>query len=109
MPSLPKMVPHTAAKHLLLKRYLDRWFPILGKYNQRINYIDGFAGPGEYEDGESGSPLLAIEAAKYHVEHGTLAPNVEINFMFVEARPDYAQHLQTKLNSLTCRRSSRSA
>jgi three-Cys-motif partner protein len=102
MPSLPKMVPHTAAKHLLLKRYLDRWFPILGKYNQRINYIDGFAGPGEYEDGESGSPLLAIEAAKYHVEHGTLAPNVEINFMFVEARPDYAQHLQTKLNSLTC-------
>ncbi len=39
MTALPKMVPHTAAKHLLLKRYLDRWFPILGKYNQRINYI----------------------------------------------------------------------
>jgi len=48
--ALPKMVPHTAAKHLLLKRYLDRWFPILGKYHQRINYFDGFAGPGEYED-----------------------------------------------------------
>ena len=72
MTTLPKMVPHTAAKHLLLKRYLDRWFPILGKYNQRINYIDGFAGPGEYEGGEPGSPLLAIEAAKYHVERGTL-------------------------------------
>ena len=101
MTPLPKMVPHTAAKHLLLKRYLDRWFPILGKYNQRINYIDGFAGPGEYEGGEPGSPLLAIEAAKYHVEHGTLAPNVEINFGFVEANSDYARHLQGKLDALT--------
>jgi three-Cys-motif partner protein len=100
MTPLPKMVPHTAAKHLLLKRYLDRWFPILGKYNQRINYIDGFAGPGEYEGGETGSPLLAIEAAKYHVEHGTLAPNVTINFIFVEANPDYARHLQGKLDAL---------
>jgi three-Cys-motif partner protein len=97
---LPKMVPHTTAKHLLLKRYLDRWFPILGKYNRRINYIDGFAGPGEYEGGEPGSPLLAIEAAKYHVEHGTLAPNVIINFIFVEAKPDYARHLQIKLDAL---------
>jgi three-Cys-motif partner protein len=101
MPPLPKMVPHTAAKHLLLKRYLDRWFPILGKYNQRINYIDGFAGPGEYEGGEPGSPLLAIKAAKYHVEHGTLAPNVTINFIFVEANADYARHLQGKLDGLS--------
>ena len=53
-----------------------------------MNTIDGFAGPGEYEDGEPGSPLLAIEAAKVHVEHGTLAPTVEINFGFVEANPD---------------------
>jgi three-Cys-motif partner protein len=101
MTPLPKMVPHTAAKHLLLKRYLDGWFPILGKYNQRINYIDGFAGPSEYEGGEPGSPLLAIEAAKYHVENGTLAPNVTINFIFVEANPDYARHLQGKLDALS--------
>src|SRR4051794_17699157 len=85
MPRLPKMVPHTAAKHLLLRRYLDRWFPILGKYHTRINYIDGFAGPGEYEGGEPGSPILALESARHHVENGTLAPNVEINFVFVEA------------------------
>lgn len=99
---LPKMVPHTAAKHLLLKRYLDAWFPILGKYHNRINYIDGFAGPGEYEDGEDGSPILAIEAAKNHVERGTLASNVNINFIFVEAEPDYATHLQQRLTRLSC-------
>ena len=103
MAPLPKMAPHTAAKHLLLKRYLDRWFPILGKYNRIINYIDGFAGPGEYEGGETGSPLLAIEAAKYHVDHGTLPDNVTINFIFVEAKPDYADHLVGKLNGLTNR------
>jgi hypothetical protein len=28
MQSPLKMVPHTAAKHLLLKKYLDRWFPL---------------------------------------------------------------------------------
>jgi three-Cys-motif partner protein len=96
------MVPHTAAKHLLLKRYLERWFPILGRYNQRINYIDGFAGPGEYLGGEHGSPLLAIEAARHHVERGTLAPNVQINFIFVEANLDYARHLQASLGRIPC-------
>jgi three-Cys-motif partner protein len=96
------MVPHTAAKHLLLKRYLDAWFPILGTFHTRINYIDGFAGPGEYEGGEDGSPILAIEAAKSHVERGSLAPNVTINFTFVEAVPGYATHLQQRLSRLSC-------
>jgi hypothetical protein len=31
--------PHTAAKHAILRLYLDRWFPILGNYHARINYI----------------------------------------------------------------------
>ena len=101
MTTLPKMARHTEAKHLLLKRYLDAWFPILGKHHRRINYIDGFAGPGEYEGGEKGSPFLAIEAAKGHVERGTLAPNVNINFAFVEANPEFAEHLKGRLGSLS--------
>lgn len=101
MAKLPKMVPHTAAKHLLLKKYLNAWFPILGKHHGRINYIDGFAGPGEYEDGEAGSPILAIEAAKAHVAKGTLQSNVNINFIFVEADSEYANHLRSRLKTLT--------
>src|SRR5689334_15283365 len=100
MAELPTMAPHTAVKHLLLKRYLDCWFPILGKFNSRINYIDGFAGPGEYGGGELGSPILAIEAARYHVDRGTLSPNVNINFIFVEINPEYASHLRSKLRLL---------
>jgi three-Cys-motif partner protein len=101
MAKLPKMVPHTTAKHLLLKKYLDAWFPILGKLHGRINYIDGFAGPGEYEDGEDGSPIIAIEAAKAHVVKGTLPAKVNINFVFVEAAREYADHLRARLNALT--------
>ncbi len=100
MLKLPKMTPHTAAKHLLLKRYLDRWFPILGRYHNLITYIDGFAGPGEYQGGEAGSPQLAIEAAKAHVEKGTLDPDVQIHFSFVEADPESAENLKARLSAL---------
>lgn len=100
MLKLPVMTPHTAAKHLLLKRYLDRWFPILGRYHRSINYIDGFAGPGQYQGGEPGSPQMAIEAAKAHVEKGTLDPDVQIHFSFVEADPESAENLKAKLSAL---------
>jgi len=95
-----QMVPHTAAKHLLLKLYLDRWFPILGMHNQRMNYIDGFAGPGEYQSGEAGSPIIAIESAMAHVAKGTLGPDVAINFIFIESKPEHADHLRSRLSNL---------
>jgi three-Cys-motif partner protein len=100
MPKLPVMTPHTAAKHLLLRRYLDRWFPILGKADRSINYIDSFAGPGEYQTGEVGSPQVAIEAAKAHVERGTLSPNVQIDFTFVEADPASTGKFREKPSAL---------
>jgi hypothetical protein len=31
---------HTAAKHEILRRYLEAWFPILSSYRQQIVYID---------------------------------------------------------------------
>jgi three-Cys-motif partner protein len=41
--------PHTQAKHEILSRYLDAWFPILASWNTKVLYIDGFAGPGTYK------------------------------------------------------------
>lgn len=52
--------PHTAAKHEILRRYLNAWFPILGTYNGRVVFLDGFAGPGIYSQGEPGSPIVAL-------------------------------------------------
>ena len=55
---------HTRVKHILLEKYLTAWIPILGKYNSRICYFDGFAGRGEYTtDGTLGSPLIALKVA----------------------------------------------
>ena len=73
---------HTKAKHEILRRYLQAWFPIMGRWNGRILYIDGFAGPGEYLEGEPGSPVIAINTA---IEHG-LKLNTELVFRFIEAR-----------------------
>ena len=76
--------PHTSAKHQILRKYLDAWLPILGTYNKRIVYIDGFSGPGQYAGGEPGSPIIALEAARTH--RANLAG--ELMFLFVEERND---------------------
>lgn len=88
--------PHTQAKHEILKRYLQAWLPIMSKYNGRILYIDGFAGPGEYSKGEPGSPVIAINAAKEH----KLKLNAEILFWFIEAREDRYNHLKSILRDI---------
>lgn len=89
--------PHTIAKHQILRKYLDAWLPILAAYNDRVLYLDGFAGPGEYEGGEQGSPMIALDAALSH--QARLARNLV--FEFVEERADRAEHLQSCINKLT--------
>jgi spore photoproduct lyase len=66
---------HTRVKHILLEKYLAAWIPILGKYNARVCYFDGFAGRGEYIDDKThnviqiGSPLIALRVADRLSEH----------------------------------------
>ena len=88
--------PHTAAKHKILRGYLDAWFPILNTYNRRIVYVDGFSGPGRYLGGEPGSPVIAAEAALTH--RANLAG--ELVFLFIEERTDRADHLMTEIAKL---------
>ena len=54
---------HTRVKHILLEKYLSAWIPILGRWNPKICYFDGFAGRGEYTDGTLGSPIIALQVA----------------------------------------------
>jgi three-Cys-motif partner protein len=97
MPVTWTLEPHTAAKHQLLRRYLQAWFPILGKRNRRLIYIDGFAGPGEYAGGEEGSPLLALNTAHQHVISKTLSPDTEVIFLFVESNHARCENLRQKV------------
>lgn len=88
--------PHTGAKHDILRRYLDAWFPILASWNERVGFIDGFAGPGEYVGGEPGSPAIALEAA---ISHASDMSHAKLVFGFVESeRPRY-EHLTGLLGS----------
>lgn len=88
--------PHTIAKHKILENYLKAWFPILCSRNPRVNYIDGFAGPGKYSKDELGSPIIALEVAKNH----TAKLASEINFIFIEQDKKRAEHLESEIKVL---------
>jgi three-Cys-motif partner protein len=90
--------PHTEAKHKILRKYLEAWFPIMTSSNPRIVYLDGFSGPGRYTGGQPGSPILALECAKNH----RAALKGELVFLFIEVRKDRADHLSTQIEQLHC-------
>jgi three-Cys-motif partner protein len=85
--------PHTAAKHALLKHYLGAWFPILARFNKRIVYYDAFAGPGEYQGGEEGSPIIAMRALLDH-DHFDSMSNTEFLLLFNEQDPCCVSNLE---------------
>ena len=79
--------PHTRAKHEILRRYLQAWTPILTQGGfPEILYVDGFAGPGRYSQGEEGSPVIALRAALQH--RSRIAATV--HFLFIERDGDRA-------------------
>ena len=98
MPSdtLWQLETQTEGKHLVLKYYLDGWLPILGRWNRRLLYIDGFAGPGEHAGGEPGSPIIALDCIKRQRDAGQLI-NVDVMCVFVESKPQAIGHLKSVL------------
>lgn len=91
MPTVWQRAPHTRAKHDILKRYLGAWFGIFGlsPRHRRVNVIDGFAGPGRYQDGEPGSPILALTTL---LDHQLFARFSDTTFNFVFNELDAARH-----------------
>lgn len=90
--------PHTEGKHLVLRNYLNGWLPILGSWNGRILFVDGFAGPGEYEDGEDGSPIIALRAFAEHAHRRVIRG--EVIFLFIEQDEARADHLRRKVEAM---------
>lgn len=104
-PTVWPMTDHTRAKHAILQGYLQAWLWILTRQaaklagrsgraaNRRVLFIDGFAGPGVYEGGEPGSPVIAIRTA---VAHPDKFPAL-VEMQFVEARKDRLDRLREVL------------
>jgi three-Cys-motif partner protein len=53
-------------KHGILSRYLHVYATKTGTHSpgKTVVYFDGYAGPGRYEDGRAGSPLIAARVAR---------------------------------------------
>lgn len=86
----------TESKHLVLRKYLDGWFPILGSFSGKLLFVDAFAGPGEYAGGEEGSPIIALDCVRNHRQQGRLQ-KVEVFCLFIEKDGVRANHLQNLL------------
>jgi three-Cys-motif partner protein len=91
-----KLDPHTAAKHEILRRYLEAWTAILGSGFPQVVYVDGFAGPGRYDGGEDGSPIIALKAAL--AQSSRIAG--QVLFLFVEEKLDRAEFLKSLIAEL---------
>jgi three-Cys-motif partner protein len=93
------LAAHTAAKLKILSAYLQAWFPIVGRSPSfdRVIYIDGFAGPGRYKQGEDGSPIIALKAAIGAINDQIRKP---FEFHFVERRHRVAAALKDNIKDL---------
>jgi|SRR5579871_1181084 len=102
LPTIWPADPHTLAKHRILDGYLKAWLPILSRLGKQLRvseilYVDAFAGPGRYQGGDDGSPIIALNAALHH----TLPFPVPVRLLFIEADVDRCAHLRSILDGRT--------
>lgn len=91
---------HTEAKHRVLTDYLDAWIPILAHNGATdLILIDAFAGPGTYEGGEKGSPLLMLDAFLRREDRSRLG--VTAHYFFIEGDKRRAEALRGELDKRT--------
>lgn len=87
---------HTEAKHRVLRGYLDAWWPILLSRNSRVTYAEGYAGPGEYQEGEDGSPVVALNSLLQRDKPVDLRGR-QANVVLVEEDPARLDHCVARL------------
>lgn len=88
---------HTAAKHQLLRRYLNALLPIQLTHKPRITYAEGFSGPGVYSGGEPGSPIVALECFAAHAQIFEPSRLKAADVILIEENPRRAQRLTEEL------------
>lgn len=108
-PILWDLDAHTAAKHRVLRSYLDGWIPVMAQQTlnirgltrgpPRLLLVDGFAGPGRYATGEPGSPLIMLDALLSHAALARLS-GVRFIYLFIEHDERRVDHLRDELAAL---------
>jgi len=72
------------AKHIILRKYLGAWFPILASWNGKVLYIDCHAGRGRHKTRHPGSPLIALQLLLRHRAKDAILKGCEVFFVFFE-------------------------
>ena len=82
-------------KDNILGWYLKPYFTKLLRWGREIVYVDGFSGPGTFEDGNKGSPLIVLDLIE------TIAITQKcvssLNMFFIDGC--YAEELKNRISS----------
>jgi three-Cys-motif partner protein len=79
-------------KHKVLRDYVPVYARKTGSKTSVV-LLDGYAGPGRYDDGSSGSPQLMVETAQK-------LKGSDVHCMFVEENPRHCERLEALLREL---------
>ncbi|MBI5283864.1 MAG: three-Cys-motif partner protein TcmP [Chloroflexi bacterium] len=79
----------------IVSKYFVAWAQIMAAQSEKIAYVDLFAGPGRYGDGQKSTPLLVLEEA---ISRPLLRSRLVTTFNDVNA--GYARALQSEIDAL---------
>jgi three-Cys-motif partner protein len=86
-------------KARIVQKYFHAWANVIKStakaMNNKIAYIDLYAGPGRYKDGAASTPLLVLQAAIDDPELSEMLVT-----LFNEGRSDYAKTLEKEIKKL---------
>ena len=83
---------HTGVKHEILTKYIDGWIRIAGSFRQ-MYYYDCFAGKGEYNQGQLGSPIIVMQYMQKHAAKG-----IDFNCVCIEKNKNNHDNLMAVCN-----------
>jgi three-Cys-motif partner protein len=81
--------PWSPYKDMILAYYLTPYLPKVCSLGKPVMVVDCFAGPGRFEDGNDGSPLIIAKAVRQIAEKGKT-----VSAVFIEEKRKYFQRLQ---------------
>ncbi len=104
----PPIEGHSKAKLTVLRSYLRAYFDRLGgnfaRDEFKLDFVDGFAGGGTFQDGDdiiSGTPLIMLEesaVAKERLVRGRTKPmRFDFKYYFVDKETAHTDHLRKVL------------
>lgn len=81
-------------KDNVIEHYLEPYLKKIKKLNKKIILVDSFAGPGIFDDGSKGSPLIICEAAEKYLSE-------DYGVFLINKNPDHHELLSKNLRKYT--------